>query len=308
MIRSVLLSMSRSAALERFATQRAFARRAVRRFMPGEALDDAVAAAATLGRSGIGAVFTQLGENVRTPGEAAGTASHYEQVLARAAELDIPGQVSVKPTHLGLDLGEDVALRNLERLVRRAGEMGSTIWVDMEDSSYVDRTLDLVTAVGQESPGVGVCLQAYLHRTPADLDRLRRAAIRVRLVKGAYRERPDVAIPRKKEVDRRFHDLAARMIEDRDYIEAAAPVFGTHDAGLIGRLRQSARARGLRPGQIEFHMLYGIRADLQQRLAGEGEVVRVLISYGERWYPWYVRRLAERPANLWFVARQVVRR
>jgi proline dehydrogenase len=308
MMRSVLLRMSRSRRLERFVKRRKFVRRAVRRFMPGEELDDGLRAADKLGRRGIGVVFTELGENVATDEDAAGVARHYTRSLERIAALALDGEISVKPTHLGLDLGEDVARTNLEKLVRKAQQLDNMVWVDMEDSSYVDRTLALVRAARQHSPNIGVCLQAYLHRTPDDLASLRDPPTRIRLVKGAYREPAEHALPKKKDVDQRFHELAVSILRDRDYVSNATPVFGTHDDRLIERVRESARQFGVSPGQLEFHMLYGIRVDLQEWLAAVGARVRVLISYGDAWYAWYMRRMAERPANLWFVAKQVFRR
>lgn len=308
MMRSLLLRMSRSGWLERWVKRSRTARKAVRRFMPGEELDDALRAAEKLGRRGLGAVLTELGENVATEEDAEAVARHYAYTLDRIAALGLEAEISVKPTHLGLDLGPDVARRNLELVVAKADELDLMVWVDMEDSSYVDRTLELVRAVRVGSPRVGVCLQAYLHRTPDDLDTLRDPPVRVRLVKGAYKEPATVAIPEKAAVDQRFHDLAVSMLRDTDYARSAPPVFGTHDDRLIERVRESARQYGHAPGQIEFHMLYGIRGDLQEWLAAVGARVRILISYGEHWYPWYLRRLAERPANLWFVVKQVFRR
>ncbi|MBW3553858.1 MAG: proline dehydrogenase family protein [Gemmatimonadetes bacterium] len=304
MMRTVLLRLSRSKFMERQMKRRKFARRAIRKFMPGEEVEAAFRAAQKLGRRGLGVVLTELGENVATPEEAAAVARHYENTLDRLAALAVDGEISVKPTHLGLDLGVDVARNNLERLVRKASQLDNMVWVDMEDSSYVDRTLDLVRAARAIAPNVGVCLQAYLHRTPEDLASLRDPAVRVRLVKGAYREDPEQAIQKKKDVDQRFHELAVSMLRDRDYITHATPVFGTHDDRLIERIRESARQYGASPGQLEFHMLYGIGVELQEWLAAVGARVRVLISYGEHWYPWYMRRLAERPANLWFVVRK----
>ncbi len=307
MIRSVLLRMSQSERLERWVRRRTFARKAVRQFMPGEELDDALEAGSKLGRRGIGVVLTELGENVATPAAAEAVADGYIRALDRVRAQSLDAEISVKPTHLGLDLGADVARENLERVVREADQREITVWVDMESSEYVDATLDMVRFAREISPRVGVCLQAYLHRTPDDLTSLRDPPVRVRLVKGAYREPPDVAIQRKADVDQRFHELAIRMLRDRDYTHHARPVFGTHDDRLIERVRESARQYGVPPGQIEFHMLYGIRVDLQEWLTAVGARVRVLISYGEHWYPWYVRRLAERPANLWFVVRKILR-
>ncbi len=308
MIRSLLLRMSRSRRLQSWVQSRRFARRAVRRFMPGEELDDALEAAERLGRRGLGVVLTELGENVASEEDAAAVASRYVRTLDRIAVLGLDGEVSVKPTHLGLDLGTDVARRNLERIVAEADELDLMAWVDMEDSSYVDRTLDLVRAVRADSPRVGVCLQAYLHRTPEDLESLKDPPTRIRLVKGAYREPPEVAIEEKKAVDERFYELAVNMLRDADYVRAAPPVFGTHDDRLIERIRLSVGQYGLDPSRVEFHLLYGIRVDLQEWLTAVGAGVRTLISYGDHWYPWYLRRLAERPANLWFVAKQLFKR
>ncbi|MFW5951497.1 MAG: proline dehydrogenase family protein [Gemmatimonadota bacterium] len=307
MARALLLKLSRSQTLERWVRRRTFARKAVARFIPGEELDDALRSAAKLGRRGLGVVLTELGEHVTTGDDAAAVAQHYGHTLDRIAAGGLDAEISVKPTHLGLDLGPHVARENLERVVQKADELDVMVWVDMEESAKVDATLDLVRSVRRTSDRVGVCLQAYLHRTPDDLRTLMDPPTRVRLVKGAYREAPDAAIQKKKDVDQRFHELAARMLKDRDYVAAAVPVFGTHDDRLVERVRESARQYGLAPGQLEFHMLYGIRVELQEWLAAVGASVRVLISYGEHWYPWYMRRLAERPANLWFAARQLFR-
>jgi proline dehydrogenase len=307
-MRSTLLRMSRSRFMERQVKRRRFARHAVRKFMPGEELDDALAAGRTLARRGMGLVLTQLGENVATEAEAAAVSRHYQRAMDRVAALALDAEVSVKPTQLGLDLGLDVAARNLAPLIRKADELATTVWVDMEDSNYVDRTLELVHGARAQASGVGVCLQAYLHRTPRDLAALMDPPVRVRLVKGAYREPPDRVIRKKKDVDARFHELAIRMLQTPGYAAAAPPVFGTHDDRLIERVRESAGQYGVAARQYEFHLLYGIRTDLQDCLCSGGARVGVLISYGEHWFPWYMRRLAERPANVWFVAKQVFRK
>lgn len=274
--------------------------------MPGEHVDDAIDAAQRLGRRGLGVVFTELGEKVATEEESAAVARRYEHLIDRISAMTLDAELSVKPTQLGLPLGVDVARGNLERLARKAESAGNMVWVDMEESTAVDVTLDLVRAAREDAAPVGVCLQAYLHRTPDDLAALMAQEVRVRLVKGAYREEPEHALARKKDVDQRFHELAVTMLRDRDYVSAATPVFGTHDDRLIERVRESARQYGVSPGQLEFHMLYGIEVETQEWLAAVGARVRVLISYGEHWYPWYMRRLAERPANLWFLVRKMV--
>jgi proline dehydrogenase len=305
MMRSLLLSLSRSRFLERQVKRRRFVRRAVRRFMPGEELDDALGAAQKLGRRELGVVLTKLGENVDDASAAEAVARHYTRALDRVAAFKLDAELSVKPTQLGLDLGMDVAVANLLPLVRKADGLDNTVWIDMEDSSYVDRTLELVRIAREASPRVGVCLQAYLHRTPDDLAALMDPPTRVRLVKGAYREPASVALTSRKAVDARFAELAHTMVRDRDYVRAATPVFGTHDDRLIERVRELARQHRVDPGQIEFHLLYGVRTDLQEWLAAVGATVSVLIAYGDHWFPWYMRRMAERPANLWFVAQQL---
>ena len=303
--RHLLLRASRSPWLARQLSERAFFRRAVRRFMPGEDLDAALAAAAELARDGIGGVLTQLGEQVMSRDEAAGVRDHYLRVLEEIRQRQLPTEISVKLTHLGLDLNPRACLQDLLALAARAAAAGSFLWIDMEESRYVDATLELFQAVRAAHTGVGVCLQAYLRRTPADLEALLPLAPAIRLVKGAYNEAPDVALPKKRDVDAAYAVLAGQLLERAAQGEARA-VFGTHDVGLIARLRERALAVGAAPGAYEVHMLYGIRAAEQRALQNEGVPVRVLISYGTHWFPWYMRRLAERPANVWFVVRNLV--
>jgi len=303
--RRLLLRASRSAWLARQLSQRAFFRRATRRFMPGEDLGAALAAAADLAREGLGSVLTQLGEQVTTREEAAGVRDHYLRVLEEIRQRQLPTEISVKLTHLGLDLNPKACLQDLLALAARAAAVGSFLWIDMEESRYVDPTLELFQAVRAAHAGVGVCLQAYLRRTPADLEALLPLAPAIRLVKGAYNEPPDVALPKKRDVDGAYAVLAGRLLQRAAQGEARA-VFGTHDLGLLARLRQRALALGAAPGVYEVHMLYGIRAAEQRALHSEGVPVRVLVSYGTHWFPWYMRRLAERPANVWFVVRHLL--
>ena len=305
--RRLLLRASRSSWLARTLRQRAFFRRAVRRFMPGEELSAALDAAAGLAHAGLGSVLTQLGEQVTSRDEAAGVRDHYLRVLDEIRQRQLPAEISVKLTHLGLELNPKACLQHLLSLAARAADARSFLWIDMEESRYVDATLELYAAVRAAHEGVGVCLQAYLRRTPADLETLLPLAPGIRLVKGAYNESPAVAFPRKRDVDAAYAVLAGRLLE-RAARGAARAVFGTHDLGLIVRLRERALALGLTGGEgaYEVHMLYGIRAAGQRALAGEGVPVRVLISYGTHWFPWYMRRLAERPANVWFVLRHLL--
>ena len=303
--RRLLLAASRNTWLAHQLSERVFFRRAVRRFMPGEDLDAALEAATTLAAAGLGTVLTELGEQVTSRDAAARVRDHYLEVLDRIGERGLPAEISVKLTHLGLDVNAKACLQDLLALAARAAERQSFLWIDMEESRYVDATLELFQAVRAAHQRVGVCLQAYLRRTPADLAALLPLAPAVRLVKGAYSEPPGVAFPRKRDVDAAYLALAGPLLERAGQGEAR-PVFGTHDLALIGRVRERALALGVAPGAYEVHMLYGIRAADQRALVEEGVPVRVLISYGTHWFPWYMRRLAERPANMWFVVRNLI--
>ncbi|MFI5279575.1 MAG: proline dehydrogenase family protein [Gemmatimonadales bacterium] len=303
--RSILLGASRSAWLREQMSRRAFARRAVKRFMPGEKVDDALEASAALSREGLGAILTQLGENLTSLGEADAVRNHYLGVLDTIKARGLPAEVSVKPTQLGLDLSAEACSANIDALAARANSGGGTLWIDMEDSSYVDRTLDLYKRLRAKHQRLGICLQAYLRRTPADLAALLPLKPAVRLVKGAYAERPEVAFPAKADVDAAYHTIGV------DLLAAAAKggafvVFGTHDLALLGRLTTKAAELGVKDGAYEIHMLYGIRAAEQRALAKDGRKVRCLISYGSAWFAWYMRRLAERPANVWFVLKSLL--
>lgn len=301
--RSLLLRASRSPWLAEQFRRRAFARRAVRRFMPGESLHDALDASAELAKASMGTVLTQLGEQVRNAAEAEDVRDHYVNVFEQVRDRFLPAQVSVKLTHLGLDVDREACLRHVRALAAKARGEGCYLWIDMEESRYVDATLDLYRRVRAEGPGVGVCLQAYLRRTPQDLTDLLPLSPAIRLVKGAYNEPGTVALPRKQDVDAQYYTLAVRLLEAAAAGQATT-VFGTHDLPLIDRVREQAAAKKA-DGRYEVHMLYGIRSDAQRRLAGQGVQVRVLISYGSHWFAWYMRRLAERPANVWFVVRSL---
>jgi proline dehydrogenase len=269
--------------------------------MPGEELDDMLKAAAALAPAGIPAVYTRLGENVTDPAEADAVARHYHDAIDRIHAQHADCEPSVKLTQLGLDLDPSRAADHTRALAEHAHSCGTYLWVDMEQSHYVDTTLDIVCDARRVAP-VGVCLQAYLHRTPADLARMIAAGVGVRLVKGAYKEAADVAIQKKSDVDEHYFTLARTMLG------AAASgfraVFGTHDTALIARIRSHATAMSPAP-RHEFHLLYGIQREAQRTLASEEAHVRVLIAYGDYWFPWYMRRLAERPANVGFVVRNL---
>ena len=303
--RAVLLRASRSRILADHVMRQGFAKRAVKKFMPGETLDDALDAAAALAADGLGTVVTHLGENLATLAEADAVRKHYLEVFAAIAKRKLPALPSVKPTQLGLDLSFDACLANLGALAEQADASGTMLWVDMEDSSYVDRTLDLYRKLKAKHRLVGLCLQSYLRRTPADLDTLLPLKPAIRLVKGAYAEPEHIAFPVKRDVDLAYYELGAKLL-DAAKNGGAFPVFGTHDIGLVGRLAARASQVGVADGKYEIHMLYGIRGADQRAFVAQGHTVRVLISYGSKWFPWYMRRLAERPANVWFVVKSLV--
>jgi proline dehydrogenase len=307
LMRSVLLAGSQNAWLREQATKYPFVRRAVSRFMPGETLDDALGAAQRLGQQKLGTILTLLGENVERPAEAEAVARHYLEALERVAQARLDAWVSVKLTQLGLDLDPELAYRHLEQIAERAAALASRVWIDMESSPYVDATLKLFRRLCAEHQNVGICLQAYLYRTAADVESLLPIGPSIRLVKGAYREPPDLAFPRKRDVDQNYFGLGQRLLSDEARRAGAWIAFGTHDPVLIQRLRDHAASRSLPADAFEFELLYGIQTALQLRLVAAGCATRVLISYGDYWFPWYMRRLAERPANLTFVLRNLLR-
>ena len=304
-IRSMLLRASRSAWLADQFRRRSFARRAVRKFMPGEDVGSALTASGNFARERMGTVITALGERVTNRDEADAVRDHYLDLLDQIKSRALPTHISVKLTHLGLDLDREACLARVRALATRAEQTGTFLWVDIEESWYVDPTLDVFRRARETHEKVGLCLQAYLYRTPADIEALMPLKPAIRLVKGAYREAADVAFPKKRDTDDAYFKISDGLLEAAAR-GAAFPVFGTHDLSLIERIRSRASSLAVADGAYEVHMLYGIRPSEQRALRDRGVRVRVLISYGTHWFPWYVRRLAERPANLWFVARSLV--
>ena len=304
-MRSLLLWCARNAWLSAHVPRWGFVRRAVGRFLPGEGFDAALRAAIGFKAQGIGSLFTRLGENVKDLSEANAVVEHYESVLASAASAGINAEISVKPTQLGLDIDAAAAYANLQRLARAAGKADGFLWIDMEGSGYTAATLDLYARLRAEHPRTGICLQAYLFRTVADAVKLLPLEPAIRLVKGAYAEPPDRAYAAKKDVDANYLALCSLLLPEvkRGRLRL---VLGTHDVDLIERVDRFSRALDVGHTQIEVNMLYGIRTDEQVRLAVDGYVVKALIAYGDAWYGWYLRRLAERPANVLFIARQLL--
>jgi proline dehydrogenase len=302
--RSILLAAARSQRLNNFALRSAFVKRATRKFMPGEHVGDALEAGARIAASGRGLIFTQLGEAITGAEAAVAVRDHYLLLFDQIHAMGLPAQVSVKPTQLGLDLSAAECERHLLALAAKAEQTGSALWLDMEGSGYVNRTLDLYIALKRNHPSTGIALQAYLHRTPGDLSRLMPLKPVIRLVKGAYDEPSRVAFAKKSDTDRAYYTLASQLV-DGARTGACSPVFGTHDLALIERIAERARASGVGTDQYQIHMLYGIRDSAQRRLVAEGHIVKTLVSYGAAWYRWYMRRLAERPANVLFVVKSL---
>lgn len=271
-------------------------RQVTRRFIAGEKIKDAIGAIQELNRAGITATFDHLGESTHSRAEAEADVDEYLRVLALIQETGVQSNISVKLTQLGLDIDEQFCLENVRRLVEDAHRRGNFVRLDMEDSSKTDATLRIFTTLYREFGNVGIVLQAYLYRTEKDLEEVLSLGARVRLCKGAYRESQEVAFQAKSDVDANFVKLMQRMLSSGIYHGIA-----THDDRMIAATRDFAARQKIAQDRYEFQMLYGIRRDLQQQLAREGYRMRVYVPYGQFWYPYFMRRLAERPANVWFV-------
>jgi len=304
LMRSALLVASQNKWLRENAANYPFVRRSVSRFMPGESLDAALDAADALAQKQIRSVFTHLGENVTDRGEAQQVAEHYVEVLRRIHASGLSTEVSVKLTQLGLDLSPEFCFENLEKIIVKE-KSEAIVWVDMEASGYVDATLEIYRKALRKYPNIGICLQAYLYRTKKDLEELLPLRPSIRLVKGAYKETVEIAYPRKQDVDENYFALGQTMMAAQLAGSCPRAAFGTHDLGLIRRLAEDAAKNGVAKKEFEVQMLYGIQRAEQERLAREGYRSAVLVAYGSYWFPWFVRRLAERPANLWFMARNL---
>ncbi len=301
-MRSFFLFLSRLKALRRWMETSSLARRLSTRFVAGETLEDALAVCRRLNAEGIAVTLDHLGESVTSLAEAAEARDVYLRTQAAIQENGIQGNVSLKLSQFGLDLSEAECRANVAQLVRRAAETGSFVRVDMESSEYVDRTLNLVRDLHERYASVGVVIQAYLYRSKADIEELCTRKVRIRLCKGAYLEPAGAAYPKKTDVDRNFVELAHILLDRGDY-----PAIATHDEKMIEAARLFANKRQLPRDAFEFQMLYGIRRDLQRKLVAEGYRLRLYVPFGKAWYPYYMRRLAERPANVFFILRNVFR-
>jgi proline dehydrogenase len=307
-LRASLLYLSNASWSRRLITRLGVARRMARRFVAGETPDDAIDAIRALNAQGINATLDHLGESVTNQAAASRAADDYVHVLGLIHANDVRANVSIKLTQFGLDLDEAFCAENARRVVAEAQRLDNFVRIDMEDSFHTDRTIAVFRRLHQDFDNVGLVVQAYLYRTRADVEALLAEHARLRLCKGAYQEPPDKAFPRKSDVDSNYLSLAKLLLEQAQALPPAAengrvpplPALATHDARLIQAIEAHVAATSLPRRYFEFQMLYGIRRDQQQRLAAGGYPVRVYVPYGTEWYPYFMRRLAERPANVWF--------
>jgi proline dehydrogenase len=302
MTRNFFLYLSQQKSLRRWMETSPLARKLTRRFIAGETLEDALKVSAELQAQGILTALDHLGENVTSLDEANQSAQAYLLALDQIALRGLPATVSLKATQFGMDVSETACFDNVLRVAARARSIGSRVEIDMESSAYTERTIALVTGVAREVGDIRCAIQAYLFRSEADIDHMNRCGIRVRLCKGAYNEPPSVAYPKKSDVDRSYVDLMHRLFD-----EGTDPAIAGHDPRIIQEAFGYARGQGITADRFEFQMLYGIRRDLQRQVLEQGFRLRLYVPYGTAWYPYFMRRLSERPANVLFVARSLFR-
>jgi proline dehydrogenase len=303
MLKATLLKAAGSPSLKRLVTSNPVARRVARRFIAGDTLDEAEQAIRVLNDRGVSVALDYLGENTESEAQARESTGAYLAALDRIQEYGLDANISVKLTAMGLDLGLELALEEATRVAARGKEVGAMVGVDMEANAYVDRTLDVVETLRRSYDDVGVCLQSYLYRTRDDLDRLNRVRVPVRLVKGAYQEPPEAAYPHKAGVDGAYARLLDTLVQANPY-----PMVATHDPALVRLTKTLVAKHGRDRDTFEFQMLYGVRRDLQEEVVAEGYRLRVYVPYGTQWFPYFMRRLAERPANLYFFLSNLVKR
>ena len=302
MMRTLLLTVSNSKRLERLVTSNSLSRRMARRFVAGEELEEALVAARACNQAGMTVSLDHLGENVSTEADARRACDAYLKIFDRIAQEKLDANVSLKLTQLGLDISEELCQRLLESIIERAAGYGNFVRVDMEGSAYTDRTIAMTKRVRAKSPVVGTVIQAYLYRSERDVSDLLAIGCRIRLCKGAYKEPPDIAFPSKRDVDGNYVKLMRLLLPSGIYHGIA-----THDPRIIAATVEFAQRHGISKDKFEFQMLYGIRTDLQEKLVRSGYHMRIYIPYGRDWFPYFMRRLAERPANMFFFVRNLFR-
>lgn len=300
--RAVVLKITSLPSVQQMVRRGRLFRRLVDRFVAGETLEEALQVACSLQQKGLNISLDYLGESVRDPQTAQAVVAEYLRILPALNEVGIEPQISVKLTQLGLDIDEELCRQNLERILQQAQQVDGFVRIDMESSAYTQRTLDLFYDLHPRYANLGAVIQAYLYRSEEDIQRLIACGASVRLCKGAYAEPATVAYPRRSQVNQAYRRLMHQLL-----LHGKQPAIATHDERLVREAIAFTRQNQIPPSRFEFEMLYGIRRDLQEQLVAQGYRVRVYVPYGEAWYPYFTRRLAERPANLLFFAKHLLR-
>lgn len=301
LMKSALLYMSTSAGLKNFLTRFKSFNNVTRRFVAGEEMAEAIAAIKQLNAKNISATFDHLGESISRESETRDEVREYQQLIQAITDHSLNSNVSVKLTQLGLDIANELCYENTRALVEAAARQNNFVRIDMEDSPKTDATFDIFRRLRAEFDNVGIVVQAYLYRTEKDIEDLLKLGVRIRLCKGAYKEPETVAFPKKADVDKNYIKLMQMLLPSGIYHGIA-----THDPNMIEATKKFARENNITADKFEFQMLYGIRRDLQESLVKEGWRMRVYVPYGKFWYPYFMRRLAERPANVWFVLKNMM--
>lgn len=300
--KAAFLYLSKSDKFKRFLTKFESFNNVTRRFVAGEELDDAVNAIRQLNSHGISASFDHLGESITSEAETATEVNEYVHILDNIRVNELNSNVSVKLTQLGLDISQDLCYANTRTIVESAQRNNNFVRIDMEDSTKTDATLQVFRRLRNEFENVGIVIQAYLYRSAEDVQDLLGIGARIRICKGAYKEPASVAFPKKDDVDANYVKITQMLLSSNYYHGIA-----THDENMISATIAFAKDQNISPDRFEFQMLYGIRRDLQEKLVRDGYRIRVYVPYGHYWYPYFMRRLAERPANIWFVLKNTLR-
>lgn len=308
MLRNTILYLSGAGWARGTVTHLGVARRSVRRFVAGETLSEAIGVAKDLNSKGMSVSLDLLGENVHTEADSKRAVGEYIGILDEIAKHNLNANISIKPTQLGLDMGEDLCAENLREILRKAQEIGQTVNIDMEGSEYTDATLRIFRQLNQEFDNVGTVIQSYLYRSEKDMDELGSEGAVIRLCKGAYKEPADIAFPEKEDVDANYVKLMKLYLTEEKRQAGAYLKVATHDPAMIEATKKFVKENDVPLDVFEFQMLYGIRRETQEELVNEGYRMRIYVPYGTEWYPYFMRRLAERPANLWFIIKNVFSR
>ncbi len=303
MLKGTLLYLAHNATVRNFVIHNRATRAVSRRFVAGEALDDAIEATRALNHRGMYVSLDHLGENVSHAKEAASAAQDYIAILDRIKQAGVDANISIKLTALGLDISQELCEQNVCRILEHAQQVPIFVRIDMEGSAYTEQTVDITLRMHKQYEHVGTVIQSCMHSSKKDVEQLIAQGVRVRLVKGAYKEPKTVAFQQKSEVDHNFVRLMTMLIQRGNY-----PAIATHDEAIINATCKFARDHGISKSAFEFQMLYGIRRDLQEKLVSQGYNMRIYVPYGSQWYPYLMRRMAERPANMLFVMGNAIRR